>query len=76
MLNDEIRTGLGTLFVEKVIENREYEYCNRSKTEAAAELSDSYAIGFLERIRGSSLKDSDLPSHILLRMYKNQKHLS
>jgi len=43
---NEIRTGLGTKFVKEVVENINYEYCNRSKAEAAAKLANDHAINF------------------------------
>lgn len=45
-MSDEIRTGLGDLFVKKVIENNDYEYCNRSKAEAGAVLCRNVSIDF------------------------------
>lgn len=76
MNSTEKRTGLGDLFVKKVIENNDYEYCNRSKAEAAAKLADFYAISFLEWygeqslsfVNGKSTKE-------LLQMYKTEKGL-
>lgn len=76
MNSDEIRTGLGTKFVKEVIENNDYEYCNRSKAEAGATLANVHAINFLNWIKKSSLKNSDLPTIVLLKMYNDQKGLS
>lgn len=75
MNQDEKRTGLGDLFVKKVIENKDYEYCNRSKAEAAANLADNHAMAFGEWLKNSSIKNTDLPINVLLKMYKNQKGL-
>lgn len=75
MNSTEKRTGLGDLFVKKVIENNDYEYCNRSKAEAAAELADEHAEKFGEWLKVSSIKNADLPINVLLKMYKNQRGL-
>lgn len=71
----EIRTGLGTKFVKEVIENNDYEYCNRSKAEAAANLADQHALNFCHWIKTSGLRNSEVPTEVLLKMYKNQKRL-
>lgn len=38
-------------------------------------LADEHAIKFAEWIKNSSVKNTDLPINILLKMYKNQKGL-
>lgn len=76
MNGDEKRTGLGDLFVKKIIENDDYEYCNRTKAEAAAELADNHTLAFCNWIKSSGLRNSEVPTDVLLKMYKNQKGLS
>lgn len=71
----EIRTGLGTKFVKEVIENNDYEYCNRSKAEAGAKLADEHALNFCHWIKISGLINSEVSTDVLLKMYKNQKGL-
>lgn len=39
-------TKLGTKFVTEAIENKEFEYCNRSKAEKCAEIAVHFAINF------------------------------
>ena len=38
-------------------------------------IADDYAIEFAEWIKNSSIKNTDLPISVLLKMFKNQKGL-
>jgi hypothetical protein len=77
MDRDEKRTGLGTNFVKEVIENNDYEYCNRSKAEAAANLADNYAMAFAEWRLTCLIKNADqYTMRELLDIFKSQKELS
>ena len=77
MNSDEIRTGLGDLFVKQVIENNKYEYCNRSKAEAAASLAERLAISFYEWRSTCLIKNADqYTNHEMMAIYKKEKGLS
>jgi len=48
---------------------------NFTRAENLEIIADEFAIGFAEWVTNSSIKNTDLPMEVKLKMYKNQKKL-